>query len=158
MLTLDHRWNESHKTTVSLHGVRTETDGGNFILFNFEGPVQDPVTGDVSRAAERIDFTGGSPFNMHDIEQALFAQDHWMLSPKIALDLGIRTESQALSESFRIAPRAGVAWTPAVRTGAAKRSGPTRSSKATAGRLSDRRSASAAVMLPAKPRSKFSGA
>lgn len=58
VLTLDHRWNESHKTTVSLHGVRTETDGGNFILFNFEGPVQDPVTGDVSRAAERIDFTG----------------------------------------------------------------------------------------------------
>ena len=47
---------------------------------------------------------------------------------------------------------------PAKRSVAAKRSGPTRSSSATAGRFSERRSASAAVMLPAKPRSKFSGA
>ncbi|MFN7993356.1 MAG: TonB-dependent receptor [Bryobacteraceae bacterium] len=60
---------------------------------------------------ERIAFTGGRPFRMSDQELAFFAQDHWMLSPHIAFDLGVRTESQAVSESFRVAPRAGVAWT-----------------------------------------------
>ncbi len=58
LTTLDHRWTEDHATTVSLHGVRTETDGGNFILFNFAGPLQDPVTGDITCSAEIVDFTG----------------------------------------------------------------------------------------------------
>ncbi|MGH9894415.1 MAG: TonB-dependent siderophore receptor, partial [bacterium] len=58
LATLDHRWTEDHATTVSLHGVRSEADGGNFILFNFAGPLQDPVTGDIARGAEIVDFTG----------------------------------------------------------------------------------------------------
>jgi iron complex outermembrane receptor protein len=57
LLTLEHRWNESHRTTASVHGARTEADGINFILFNFAGPLQDPVTGDIARAAEDVDFT-----------------------------------------------------------------------------------------------------
>jgi len=57
LLTLDHRWSESHRTTVSLHRVSSQADGGNFILNNFAGPLVDPVTGDVARAAEKIDFT-----------------------------------------------------------------------------------------------------
>ncbi len=61
---------------------------------------------------ESITFTGGQPFRNRDMEYAFFGQDHWMLTPHLALDLGIRTESQALSESFRLAPRAGIAWTP----------------------------------------------
>ena len=43
---------------MSVHGARIETEGANFILFNFAGPLQDPVTGDISRAAEIIDFAG----------------------------------------------------------------------------------------------------
>ena len=54
LLTLDHRWNESHRTTASVHGVSSESDGGNFILFNFAGPLQDPITGDIARAAEIV--------------------------------------------------------------------------------------------------------
>jgi hypothetical protein len=72
---------------------------------------------------ERIDFAAGQPFRMRDLEQAIFVQDHWLMSPKLAFDLGVRTESQELSESFRIAPRAGVAWTPAIRTGTIFRAG-----------------------------------
>ena len=58
LATLDHRWSEDHATSVSLHGVRSESEGGNFILFNFAGALQDPVTGDIARAAEIVDFTG----------------------------------------------------------------------------------------------------
>lgn len=72
---------------------------------------------------ERIDFTPGQPFNRDDLEAAIFGQDHWLLSPKVAVDLGIRTESQEVSESFRVAPRGGIAWTPAVRTGTVIRAG-----------------------------------
>ena len=72
---------------------------------------------------ERISFSGGRPYNMSDTEYAFFGQDHWIVSPRIAVDLGIRTESQELSESFRVAPRAGVAWTPFTHAGTTFRAG-----------------------------------
>jgi len=69
---------------------------------------------DIKNAAyqliETISFVGGEPFHTRDQEYAFFGQDHWIAGPRLALDLGIRTESQELSESFRVAPRAGVAW------------------------------------------------
>ena len=49
---------------------------------------------------------------MSDTEYAFFGQDHWSISSRLAADLGIRTESQEISESFRVAPRAGIAWLP----------------------------------------------
>ena len=54
--TLDHRWNKNHSTALSLHGVHTEAEGGNLLLFNFAGPLQDPVTGAINRIAEDVDF------------------------------------------------------------------------------------------------------
>ncbi len=61
---------------------------------------------------ERISFTGGSPVRRSDTEIAWFAQDHWLLTPQLALDAGLRLESQEVTESFRLAPRIGLAWTP----------------------------------------------
>ena len=59
---------------------------------------------------ETIGFTHGQPFSMEDTEYAFFGQDHWIVSSRLAFDLGLRTESQEVSHSFRVAPRAGVAW------------------------------------------------
>jgi hypothetical protein len=61
---------------------------------------------------EQITFSGGKPFQMSDTAYAFFTQDHWSIFPRLAADLGVRTESQEISESFRVAPRAGVAWLP----------------------------------------------
>jgi carboxypeptidase family protein len=72
---------------------------------------------------ERISFSGGRPYNQADTEFAFFGQDHWIVSPRVAVDLGIRTESQEVSESFRVAPRAGVAWTPFANAGTTFRAG-----------------------------------
>jgi hypothetical protein len=72
---------------------------------------------------ERISFFGGRPYNMSDTEFAVFGQDHWIVSPRIAVDLGIRSESQELSEAFRVAPRAGIAWTPFSHGGTTFRAG-----------------------------------
>ena len=51
-------------------------------------------------------------FDIDDIEKTIFGQDHWMISPRLSLDLGIRTESQQVSGAFRVAPRVGMAWSP----------------------------------------------
>ena len=64
------------------------------------------------RLLQRIDFTNLNPFSRTDREVTGFAQDHWSLTTKLALDYGARVEYQRLSTSIRIAPRAGFAWTP----------------------------------------------
>jgi hypothetical protein len=35
-----------------------------------------------------------------------------MIAPRLAMDLGARLESQAVSEAFRLAPRGGISWNP----------------------------------------------
>lgn len=61
---------------------------------------------------QRIDFVGSHPYQLQDTEYAFYGQDHWSMSSRLALDLGIRAESQEVSESLRVAPRAGFSWTP----------------------------------------------
>ena len=75
------------------------------------------VAGADGAPIEQIAFTGGRPYNMSDVEFAVYGQDHWVISPRLAADLGVRTESQEISEAFRVAPRAGMAWTPFARAG-----------------------------------------
>jgi len=59
------------------------------------------------RLLKRVDFTNLNPFSRTDREVTGFGQDHWSLTPKLALDYGARVEYQRLSTSIRIAPRAG---------------------------------------------------
>lgn len=60
----------------------------------------------------RIEFAGGTPFDLTDLETHFFGQDHWNITPKLAMDLGLRVERQRISDNIRVAPRVGVAWTP----------------------------------------------
>jgi len=60
----------------------------------------------------RIAFTGGRPYDVSDNEVAVFAQDQWALTPKLAVDLGGRIERQDIAGSVRLAPRTGVSWSP----------------------------------------------
>jgi hypothetical protein len=64
------------------------------------------------RLLQRIEFTGGRPFNRSDLELAFFGQDHWLMTPKLALDMGLRFERQSITKTLRFAPRFGLAWTP----------------------------------------------
>ncbi|MES1257838.1 MAG: carboxypeptidase regulatory-like domain-containing protein, partial [Acidobacteriota bacterium] len=64
------------------------------------------------RLLQSIDFTAPAPFGRTDLEFTGYAQDHWTLSSKVSLDYGVRVEHQRLADSLRIAPRAGLAWTP----------------------------------------------
>jgi hypothetical protein len=73
-------------------------------------PVQ--IRDSANRLLERIDFTSPPPFGRTDLEFTAYAQDHWTLTSQFSLDYGLRIEHQRLADSLRIAPRAGLAWTP----------------------------------------------
>ena len=66
---------------------------------------------------EQVSFTPGFPVHKTDTEMAFFGQDHWLLTPRIAIDVGARGESQATTETLRLAPRTGISWVPFANTG-----------------------------------------
>src|SRR5215469_5781713 len=61
---------------------------------------------------QRINFVGSRPFDLTDFEPAVFVQDHWVVNPHLALDLGVRYEEQTITSTTRTAPRGGFVWSP----------------------------------------------
>lgn len=61
---------------------------------------------------QRIDFTGGSHYIVGDTQPAIYAQDHWMVTPHFAFDMGVRLEAQTITATTRTAPRLGFIWNP----------------------------------------------
>ncbi len=61
---------------------------------------------------ESIVFSNQGPYKRTDLEFTAYGQDHWSPNSRIAFDFGLRVEHQREADSLRIAPRAGVAWTP----------------------------------------------
>lgn len=64
------------------------------------------------RLLKRIDFVDGQPFDRSDLETGLFAQDHWVVNPRLAIDVGTRFDRQGITETIRVAPRMGIALSP----------------------------------------------
>lgn len=75
------------------------------------------------RLLERIGFNRNNAFEISDVELSFFAQDHWIVSPRLSLDLGARIESQQISGAERVGPRAGFAWNPIPGAGTTLRGG-----------------------------------
>ena len=75
------------------------------------------------RRLTRIGFLRPRQFAITDTEYTVFGQDHWVVSPRVAVDLGVRTESQQVSGAVRVAPRGGAAWNINPRTGTTLRAG-----------------------------------
>jgi hypothetical protein len=76
-----------------------------------------------NRLLEHIAFAGGAPYRNTDTELAFYEQDHWVLDPRLSVDLGLRLEHQAISQSLRLAPRAGIGWNLFPRFGTTIRAG-----------------------------------
>lgn len=55
--------------------------------------------------AQRIDFAGAGAIKFDVGELAAFAQDRWVLSPKLTLDAGVRLDRDGLAERSNVAPR-----------------------------------------------------
>ena len=75
--------------------------GGNVHLTDANGkPLQD------------ISYSGAGNYDLSDVEPAAYLQDHWMVAKSVAVDAGVRWETQSVTSTTRVAPRAGFAWTP----------------------------------------------
>jgi hypothetical protein len=61
---------------------------------------------------KQIAFSRQGLFDQSDTEVSIYAQDHWMPEAGLAFDFGARLEHQEATHTQRIAPRAGIAWTP----------------------------------------------
>jgi TonB-dependent Receptor Plug Domain/Carboxypeptidase regulatory-like domain len=61
---------------------------------------------------KQITFSRQGLYDQTDTEVSIYAQDHWLPTPRLAFDFGTRLEYQAATHTQRIAPRAGAAWTP----------------------------------------------
>ena len=68
-----------------------------------------PVTiqGANGNAIERINFTGGSPYDVSQQEVTWFAADRWSVSRRLLLDVGLRFDSDSVTSSAHVAPRVG---------------------------------------------------
>jgi hypothetical protein len=110
-----NRWG-SHGFKIGVYAAGSYDDGQML-----EHPID--VLDYTGRLLQRTEFTGGSPFNNNDTEYTLYAQDHWIVSPHVAIDTGLRLESQEVSDSTRVAPRFGIAWSPFTSLGTIVRAG-----------------------------------
>jgi Carboxypeptidase regulatory-like domain/TonB-dependent Receptor Plug Domain len=89
--------------------------GGDFSGSNEDASVsKHPINilDNAGRLIENIAFTPGLPFEISDVGYAFFVHDHWVVTSRLALDMGMRAESQEVTESFRLAPRVGLSWSP----------------------------------------------
>jgi len=105
-------WSPAPARFVGTHQFKVGTSltvVNNRGLFDFR-PVD--ILNAAGRRIERIDFQNQGNYKRTDLEFTTYQQDHWSLHPKFAFDYGIRVEHQRLASSLRVAPRAGLAWTP----------------------------------------------
>jgi hypothetical protein len=110
------KWLGTHSYKLGAY-VGQSKDNGQVI----DQPID--IVNQWNQLTEQIAFTPGRAFSLEDTEYAFYLQDHWTISPRLAVDAGVRTESQEVSHTFRVAPRAGLAWSPSERWGTVVRMG-----------------------------------
>src|SRR3984893_6303828 len=94
------RFAGSHQLTVGMSYEHSSYDGRQSFL-----PVE--IDGVSGMPIERISFTSPSLFQVNQNETAWFAGDQWTISPRFTLNLGIRFDSDTITNSTHAAPRAG---------------------------------------------------
>ena len=97
------------------HGRHELELGGDSLSRSYHGTSHSmPV--DILRAdaslAEQITFSSPGALRTSDNDIAIFAQDHWILSDRLALDLGYRISGQTAGKHAALAPRLGLVYAP----------------------------------------------
>src|SRR5579872_2701857 len=108
-------WRETFSFSRNWMGVHNFKLGSTLGGTVEHGQVQDhPVNllDSTGTLLETIRYTPGLPFQRSDVETAFFAQDHWVVGAHFAIEAGIRAEQQRITDTVRIGPRGGFAWTP----------------------------------------------
>ncbi|HEY4051115.1 MAG TPA: hypothetical protein VGM27_29995, partial [Acidobacteriaceae bacterium] len=116
-------WNPAN---VDLYGQHAFQIGTVLAHAEDEGQVRGKnvsIEGVSGQLLQTISFHGKGRYRLSDLEPAVYAEDHWVLNSHLAVDTGIRWESQSLTYTSRVAPRSGVTWRPWKDTSTAIRGG-----------------------------------
>jgi Carboxypeptidase regulatory-like domain len=111
-----YQWMESWKPkTLHFHGDHQLQIGSVVAHSENEGrfaaqPVQ--IQNTQNQLLQSITFSGAGQFEVADTEPAIYAQDHWMPTARLAFDVGVRLEGQTITHTVRAAPRAGFVYNP----------------------------------------------
>jgi hypothetical protein len=110
------QWIESWSpATVDRHGQHSFQLGALLAHAEDEGRVMGQnvtINGPAGQLLRTISYQGNGSYSLSDLEMAAYAQDHAVLGAHVAVDAGIRWETQSLTYTNRVAPRAGITWTP----------------------------------------------
>jgi outer membrane receptor for ferrienterochelin and colicin len=94
------RFAGSHRFIVGLSYEHSSYDGRqSFMPVEIDGVADKPV--------ERISFTSPSSYQIDQNETAWFVGDQWDIHPRFTLNLGLRFDNDAITNSTQAAPRAG---------------------------------------------------
>ena len=91
----------SHKFKAGMDYSRSGFDGRETFL-----PVA--LVGSSDQVIERITFTQPSPFGVHQNEAAFYVVDEWTPVQRVTFTLGLRSDTDSVTDSTHVAPRGGV--------------------------------------------------
>jgi hypothetical protein len=101
----DKTWHGRHELKIGLDASRRSFAGSSI-----SRPIQ--VLRQDGSVAEQITFQGPGQLSAASTEVAEFIEDHWILDPHVALDMGARVSSQTVGRAAALGPHLGVAYSP----------------------------------------------
>src|SRR5262249_8980415 len=104
-------WQELYQSSAKhFYGVHQLKAGFDFSHSSYDGRQQfSPVdiVGVAGFALQRIEFGAPAKFSVHQNEFAWFVGDQWTVSPRLTVDLGLRFDTDSVTDATHAAPRAG---------------------------------------------------
>lgn len=112
-------WREDISFTRNLLGVHNIRFGSGLSGTAIRGqitylPVD--IRDTAGELLETIRYTQAGLIHHDDVVFSFYGQDHWVITPKLSIEGGIRADQQRISQTFRAGPRGSIAWSPFGRT------------------------------------------
>jgi hypothetical protein len=93
----------THQFKLGLNFAHTSYDGRQHFR-----PVE--IDDSAGVPVERINFTPATAFAIDQNEAAWFVADQWAIVPRFTLSLGLRADTDSVTTSTHVSPRAGFLW------------------------------------------------
>ncbi len=93
---------------LGTHQMKVGWDYAHSELAGVEAFRSVELVGTSGAVIERIDFSKPSAFEVNQNETAFYSADQWAVSTRVSFNYGVRVDSDTITSSIHIGPRAGV--------------------------------------------------